>query len=230
MNQLHGIVLELFKKDKKKYKISDVLYGKKALEKYVEVSFKDRDEKEKKKYMKQWDSSKLGNSVYFVYTLTRGKNNQIKKTGHRFVSNASKKGGHSYLGHIDTNSFKLRRSKKRIKQRGGLIPCAPCAVAVVPTLSAGAKMAMGALGTGYFVSKSSSSSSSVISKDGKKSIKRSEVYELNKNGKKTKKRFFQNGKNLVINGKKSRSRSLKDASKKYNKLVKRCLKSGFKKC
>ena len=123
------------------------------------------------------------------------------------------------------------KKNKKIKQKGGIIPCAQCAMAAVPALSAGAKMAMGAgaMGAGYFVSKSSSSSS-VVSKNGKKSINRSEVYELNKNGKKTKKRFYQDGKNLVINGKKSKSRSLKSASKKYNNSVKRCLKSGFKKC
>ena len=65
MNNLHGIVLELFKKDKKKQKIKNILYGKKALDKFVEVSFKGRDEKEKKKYMKRWDSSKLSNSLKF---------------------------------------------------------------------------------------------------------------------------------------------------------------------
>ena len=128
-----------------------------------------------------------------------------------------------------------RSKKKQVKQKGGLIPCAPCAMAAVPALSTGAKMAVGAsamgasaMGAGYFVSKSSGSS--VVSKNGKKSIKRSEVYELNKNGKKTKKRFYQDGKNLVINGKKSKSRSLKDAMKKFNKAVRTCKRKGFKKC
>ena len=132
---------------------------------------------------------------------------------------------------------KKRSKRKKIKQKGGLIPCAPCAMAAIPVLSAGAKIAVGAagvasgaLGAGYLVSKSSSSSSSIVSKDGKQSIKRSEVYELNKNGKKTKKRFYQDGKNLVINGKKSKSRSLKNAMKKFNKAVRTCKRKGFKKC
>ena len=44
MDKLHGIVLELFLKDKKRSKISDIVYGKEALDKYVDASFKDRDE------------------------------------------------------------------------------------------------------------------------------------------------------------------------------------------
>ena len=127
MDQLHGRVLELFLKDKKDNKIRNIEYGKKALEKYVDASFKNRDEKDKKKYLKQWNSSKLSNSVYFVYQSRNRK-------GHRFISNASKKGGYSYLGHLESNngkSFKKRipvsvRRKRSIRrkrtQKGWLLP------------------------------------------------------------------------------------------------------------
>ena len=51
MVKLHGRVLELFLKDKKESKISNIVYGKEALDKYVDASFKNRDEKDKKKYL-----------------------------------------------------------------------------------------------------------------------------------------------------------------------------------
>jgi len=232
MNKLHGRVLELFRKDKNENKISNIVYGKKALDKYVDVAFKGRDEKDRKQYMKQWDSSKLGNSVYFVYDSKRGKQGQIRQKGHRFISNASKSGDYSYLGHLESNNkegFKKRKSVKRRKktQRGGMVPCVPCAAAMTPMLSSGIGLGAAALGTGYYVSKSSSSTR--VS-DGGKNIKRKEIYEIMKNGKKKKKIFIQDGKNVIINGKKSKSRSLKNATKKLNTAIKRCVKSGFKKC
>ena len=46
MDKLQGRVLELFLKDKKENKITNIVYGKKALDKYVDASFKNRDEKE----------------------------------------------------------------------------------------------------------------------------------------------------------------------------------------
>ena len=222
MNQLHGRVLELFLKDKKDNKIRNIVYGKKALEKYVDASFKNRDEKDKKKYLKRWDSSKLSNSVYFVYQSRRGK-------GHRFISNASKKGGHSYLGHLESKNNKsfvkrvpvsVRRKRSRSRrrvQRGGY--CAPCLIGPVA----------GALGVGtagYLVSRRSSTS--IV--NGKKSVKRKEIYEMNKNGKKVRKTFIQDGLNLILAGKKSKVKTMKKSIKKFNNAVKRCIKSGFKKC
>ena len=44
MNKLHGRVLELFLKDKKESKITNIVYGKEALDKYVEAAFKNGDE------------------------------------------------------------------------------------------------------------------------------------------------------------------------------------------
>ena len=135
------------------------------------------------------------------------------------------------------NRKKKKRSKRRkIKQKGGLIPCAPCAMAapgVISSMSAGtAALGAGALGTGVFMSRSSSGSS-FFSKKGD-NVKRKEVYEFNDNGKKTKKVFsldkVKNGIKLNLGGKKSKSRSLKDAMKKFNKAVKTCKRKGFKKC
>ena len=224
MNKIHGRVLELFLKDKNNNKISNIVYGKKALDKYVDASFKNRDEKDKKKYLKRWDSSKLSNSVYIVYKSRRGK-------GHRFISNASKKGGYSYLGHLESNNNKsfrkriplsVRRKRSRSRgrrrvQRGGY--CAPCLMGPL----AGAF----GLGTaGYLVSRSSSTS--IV--NGKKSIKRKEIYEMNKNGKKIKKTFIQNGLNLKLAGKKVKAKTLKKSIDRFNKAVKRCIQSGFKKC
>ena len=61
-----------------------------------------------------------------------------------------------------------------------------------------------------------------------------EVYELNDNGKKTKKVFSldktKSGIKLNLGGKKSKSRSLKNAMKKFNKAVRTCKRKGFKKC
>lgn len=227
MNNLHGIVLELFKKDKKKQKIKNILYGKKALDKFIEVSFKGESVSEKKRYKKNWDYTKVDNSVYFVY---KGRGNKI---GHRFISNSWKEGGHSYLGHLE--HVNKRSKKKKIKQKGGLIPCVPCAMAapaVMPYMSAGmTALGAGALGTGVYMSKRSGSS--FFSQNGN-DVKRKEVYELNDNGKKSKKVFsldkVKNGIKLNLGGKKSKSRSLKDAMKKFNKAVKTCKRKGFKKC
>ena len=276
MNQLHGRVLELFLKDKKDNKIRNIVYGKKALEKYVDASFKNRDEKDKKKYLKQWNSSKLSNSVYFVYQSGDRK-------GHRFISNASKKGGYSYLGHLESNngkSFKKRKSVKRRKttQRGGYpfwfddVPkgmsraqymklskskpknksmkvwikenkkkktkaikkskrsirrkrtqkggyCPPCLIP--PVVSA-----MGLGTAGYLASRSSSEK--IV--NGKKSVKRKEIYKIKKNDKKLKKIFIQNGLNLKLAGKKVKARTMREATKKFNEAINKCIQSGFRKC
>ena len=222
MNQLHGRVLELFLKDKKDNKIRNIEYGKKALEKYVDASFKNRDEKDKKKYLKQWNSSKLSNSVYFVYQSGDRK-------GHRFISNASKKGGYSYLGHLESNngkSFKKRipvsvRRKRSIRrkrtQKGGYCP----ACLIPPVVSA-----MGLGTAGYLASRSSSEK--IV--NGKKSVKRKEIYKIKKNGKQLKKIFIQNGLNLRLAGKKVKARTMREATKKFNEAINKCIQSGFRKC
>ena len=111
---------------------------------------------------------------------------------------------------------RTRRIRRRV-QRGGF--CAPCLAGPI----AGAV----GLGTaGYLVSRNSSTS--IV--NGKKSVRRKEVYEMNKNGKKVKKTFIQSGLNLILAGKKSKGKTMKKSIKKFNNAVKRCIKSGFKKC
>ena len=115
-----------------------------------------------------------------------------------------------------TKKRKRSRSRRRV-QRGGY--CAPCLIGPVA----------GALGVGtagYLVSRRSSSS--IV--NGKRSLKRKEIYEMNKNGKKVRKTFIQDGLNLILAGKKSKVKTMKKSIKKFNNAVKRCIKSGFKKC
>ena len=111
---------------------------------------------------------------------------------------------------------RTRRMRRRV-QRGGY--CAPCLMGPIA----------GALGigtAGYLVSRSSSTS--IV--NGKRFVKRKEVYEMNKNGKKVKKTFIQDGLNLILAGKKSKVKTMKKSIKKFNNAVKMCIKSGFKKC
>ena len=108
MNKLNGKVLELFNNDKKKYNISKVCYGKKALDKFADVSIDDNTLK--KKWKNNWYSKKINNSVYFVYNTKKGKI-------HRFISSASKIGLEiSYLGLLE-KSKKKRKSNKLTKKR-----------------------------------------------------------------------------------------------------------------
>ena len=118
-----------------------------------------------------------------------------------------------------TKKRKKSRSRRRRRvQKGGFV-CAPCLMAPL--------MGAASVGTaGYLVSRSSSES--VV--NGKKSVKRKEVYEMNKNGKKIRKTFIQDGLKLKLAGKKSKVRSMKAARTKFNKAVQKCIKSGFKKC
>ena len=111
---------------------------------------------------------------------------------------------------------RTRRMRRRV-QRGGF--CAPCLAGPI----AGA---VGIGTAGYLVSRSSSTS--IV--NGKRFVKRKEVYEMNKNGKKVKKTFIQDGLNLILAGKKSKVKTMKKSIKKFNNAVKRCIKSGFKKC
>lgn len=114
-------------------------------------------------------------------------------------------------------SRRRRRSKKT--QSGGF--CPPCLVS--PLLGA---TVLG--GTGYLVSRSSKSRTI----NGKTSVKRKEVYEMKKNGKKIRKIFMQDGLKLVFDGKEVRPKpkTITEAKKLFNKSVKDCIGSGFRKC
>lgn len=126
------------------------------------------------------------------------------------------------------NAHRRRRKSNRVSQKGGFLPvaalgCAPCL--------AGPAAAVAGLGTaGYMVSRSSSSSSKTV--NGKTEVKRKESYSLNKKGKKMKKIFTQKNNRIYLNNKEilPRPKSVKAATKKLNKKIKKCIKSGFKKC
>lgn len=98
MNNLHGFVLEYFLKDINKLENDSISYGEKALDMYIEISFKDSSEQDKEIYKKNWDLSKIDNSVYFIYK--KDNNHMNNKINHRFISDSWLDGGHSYLGHI----------------------------------------------------------------------------------------------------------------------------------
>ena len=228
MNKLRGKVLELFLKDKKENKISNIIYGKKALDKYVEEAFKNDDEKDKKKYLKQWDSSKLSNSVYFVYKSSRGKNKQIKKMGHRFISNASKEGGYSYLGHLESNnkkSFKkkipvsVRKRKRSVRrkkvQSGGF--CLPC----LPVAAGAVGGAVGGAASIYSMYKSKSSGSSYKKVGNKVNVKNYTKSSKNMNGIKKKGKVIQDNKFVTINGKRRRYNTLAKATREYKRAISR---------
>ena len=68
-------------------------------------------------------------------------------------------------------------------------------------------------------------------KNGKEEVQQTEIYTIkNKNGETKKKEFTQDGTKLNLAGKKSTESSVKEATEKFNAAVKRCVKSGFKKC
>ena len=80
--KISGKVLERFTYYKDTYKLSNIHYGKEAVDTISLVFFQD-DDKERKKWIKQW-SPKDSNSVYFIYKTKKG-------SGHRFISSAYKK-------------------------------------------------------------------------------------------------------------------------------------------
>ena len=161
------------------------------------------------KYMKDFEST--GKKSYVIYRKTR--NSKDKPFYGRFYRKSEIK---TKPNKKHTQKRKRSRSRRRV-QRGGA--CAPCLIGPVA----------GALGVGtagYLVSRRSSSS--IV--NGKQSLKRKEIYEMNKNGKKVRKTFIQDGLNLKLAGKKVKAKSMKKSIKRFNNAVKRCIKSGFKKC
>ena len=96
----------------------------------------------------------------------------------------------------------------------------------------------GAIGAGgavagkgvYSKYKSNKSSSSFKRVGNKVNVKRNDEYEMNDNGEKKKITIKQDNNVLVVNGKKTKYRSVKEASKMYGERTKKCLKKGFEKC
>ena len=80
--KISGKVLERFTYYKDTYKLSNIHYGKDAVD-TISLVFFPNDDKERKKWVHQW-SPKDSNSVYFIYKTKKG-------SGHRFISSAYKK-------------------------------------------------------------------------------------------------------------------------------------------
>ena len=123
---------------------------------------------------------------------------------------------------------KSKRKNKRVSQKGGFLPIAAAALGGCTPCLAGPAFGVASLGTaGYMVTRKSKESV-----NGKTDYKRKESYSLNKKGKKTKKVFSQKNNRIYVNKKEilPRSNSVKAATKKLNKKIKSCVKSGFKKC
>lgn len=123
---------------------------------------------------------------------------------------------------------KSKRKNKRVSQKGGFLPIAVAALGGCTPCLAGPALGVAGLGTaGYMVTRKSKESV-----NGKTDYKRKESYSLSKNGKNEKKVFSQKNNRIYVNKKEilPRSNSVKAATKKLNKKIKSCVKSGFKKC
>jgi hypothetical protein len=123
----------------------------------------------------------------------------------------------------NTKQRKRKHTRKKRVQKGGFVPCLTC-------LGPVAAFAGGALGGASFVMKSSSSKSSISNINGKRSVKRKEKYQMNKNGKTHKREFKQNNKRVYDGKKMSEYDNLKEANEAYNDLIKKCKSKGFQKC
>ena len=126
---------------------------------------------------------------------------------------------HCYKITCPSCNNKRKKSKRRTTQRGGF--CPPCLIAPLIT-------ATGLGGAAFAVSKSSS----VRTKNGKTFHTRRETYKMKQGDKTIKKVFKQDNNKIYLNNKElmPRSKSASDATKKLNKKMKTCIKSGFKKC
>ena len=123
---------------------------------------------------------------------------------------------------IRENKKNMKKYTKKKSQKGGFLPlCLPCWAG--PAIAA-----TGLGGAGYMVSRSSSKKKI----NGKTVSKRKESYELEKNGEKIKKVYEQENNKIYLNGKelKPRPKTMKEATKRLNERIQKCVKSGFTKC
>jgi len=164
--------------------------------------------KPKNKSMKVWIKENKKNMKKYTKKIKK------KSSGTKNIRKYKKK---------RTRTRGVPRSRKRLihsrrmVQKGGY--CPPCLIS--PVVSA-----MGLGTAGYLASRSSSEK--IV--NGKKSVKRKEIYKIKKNGKQLKKIFIQNGLNLNLAGNKVKARTMEEATKKFNEAVKKCIQSGFRKC
>ena len=182
------------------------------------------------KYMKDYPST--GRKSYVIYRKTRD------TKGKPFYGRFYRKSEILTKSNKNYSKKKIRtRRAKRKTQRGGLVPCIPCGIAAAAPAANFA--AATAAGVGIWVSKhlrdisgfSHNSSRKVRVVNGEEIFERKETYiTKNKNGETKEKKFTQAGTKLNLAGKKSTESSVKEATAKFNAAVKRCVKSGFKKC
>lgn len=118
---------------------------------------------------------------------------------------------------IKENKKVKRTRKRKVSQKGGF--CPPCLLAPLMGVA-------GLSATGIMISSSSSSSN----KNGKRSVKRKEKYQITKNGKTHKREFKQMNKRVYDGKKMSEYDNINQAIKAYDNLIKKCKAKGFQKC
>ena len=252
-------VLDRLQKYKDDYKLSNILYGMKAIEKMAHV-FYPEDKTSRNKWIKKM-KHKSDNCVYFVY------NHKRKGKSHRFLAPNSDLGESFYS---KSNTIRKRSRSKKTKitktKRCKECRCKPCLCDkeihcykitcsqkkdkkkktkkkkrknkqtqkggfCPPCFVAPVATALGfgGLGTAAVMV---SKSSSTKSANGKTIHTRKESYKMKKNDKWIKKVYEQKNNKIYLNNKeiKPRQDSIQKANKRLNKRIRECIKSGFKQC
>ena len=195
----------------------------------VPSTFKASNNKKRKSIKKRKKKKTMKGGYPFWHDdvpkgITREQYKRLEKTKPKNKSmkvwiRENKKNMKKYTKKRKKKTYTKKRTRKNNIQKGGF--CPPCLIAPIAA-------AAGLSTAGYMVSKSSSSSNI----NGKKSFNRKESYSIKKNGKPIKKVYEQKNNQIYLNGKeiKPRSKDINEATKRLNKKIKECLKSGFKKC
>ena len=174
--------------------------------------------KPKNKSMKVWIRENKKNMKKYTKKISPKKHTKKRSPKKKYTK---KRGIHGRGPERWKNSISNRKKfiRSRKSQKGGF--CPPCLIAPLIT-------ATGLGGAGYMVSRSSSSKNI----NGKTVSERKESYEIKKNGKKIKKVYEQKNNKIYLNGSelKPRPKTMKIATKRLNKRIKECIKSGFTKC
>ena len=207
-------VLDRFKKYKDDYKLSNIIYGMKSIEKMASVFHPD-NKSSRNKWMKSM-KHKSDNCVYFVY------NHKKKGKSHRFLApnsdlgeSLSSKGNTIKKRQSIKKRYTKKRNGKNKTQKGGFCP----ACFFAPAAFAG--VAIGGAAT-FMKSKSSSSQYSNI--NGKKRSSQEDILKENINGIKTIKDISRKGRIITVNDKKIKSKDVKTAILLYKKLREKYMK------